>query len=488
MIPILYNLRSNIRFEEGDAFSLVVSEVPLNVVRASRRAARILGLCDGKRTLRQIAGETGVAEERVFRICDYFNKKAVLDTLVLENRGYFPFITVIIPTRDRGKSLVECLGSVFAQDYPPERFEVLVIDDGSLDETRKLASAFRCKIFAIPESRGQSYCRNLGALHASGEILAFLDNDCVAGPSWLRDLAPYLSWDAAGAVGGYVDGYSDRSTLDRYEKEFSLLNLGKYIQRGGSDRSVFYLPMCNLLVRREAFAQTGGLRETLQVGEDVDFCWRMQDAGWQALYVPAGAVKHKHRNTLGPLLRRRADYGGSEAVLYGLHPERRKSLQISLLPAAAFLGLCVSIVLFALWPLLATAGGFAGEAAAKLIRLRRINIPTKKILSSVLRTYLSYSHIASFHLIRYYLILLLVLGFVFPMVWLLAFSLLAFVALMDYSRKQPRLCLLLFFLYYSLDQMAYQAGAIAGCIRARSFRSYMLRFQRTRKVTPQRIP
>jgi hypothetical protein len=62
------------------------------------------------------------------------------------------------------------------------------------------------------------------------------------------------------------------------------------------------------------------------------------------------------------------------------------------------------------------------------------------------------------------------------------------VALMDYSRRRPRLCLPLFLFYYAMDQMAYQLGAIAGCIRTRSFRSYMVRFHRVRKATSRRIP
>jgi mycofactocin system glycosyltransferase len=477
MIPILYKLRDSVRFEEGAGFSLVISEAPLNVVRASKRAARILKLCDGKRILLQIALETGVAEGQVFRICDYFNKKAVLETAVPENQGYYPSITVIIPSRDRGESLVECLRSVFAQDYPSDRVEVIVIDDGSRDETQRLVSTFPCKLLTNRESRGQSYCRNLGARHAKGEILAFLDNDCVAGRSWLKDLAPCLQWEAAGAVGGYVDGYSDRSALDRYEKAFSLLNLGKYIQRGAKDRSVFYVPMCNLLVRKEAFAGSGGLRETLRVGEDVDFCWRMRDAGWQALYVPSGTVKHKHRNKLGPMLRRKADYGSSEAVLYGLHPEKRKSLQIRPLPAAALLGICLSIIFFTLLPLSATAACLVSESVAKIFRLRRIHVPIGKILSSVLRMHMSYFYIISFHLIRYYLVLLLLLGFVFHSLWLIAFTLLLFTACIDYSTKHPRLNLGSFLFYHTLDQIAYQLGAIAGCIHARSFRSYPPRLQ-----------
>jgi len=481
MIPILYKLREGIRFEDRNNSSLVISEAPLNVVRASKRAVRIIHLCDGKRTLQQIADDTGIAEEaQVFKICEYFNKKAVLETRVAQNPGYFPSISVIISTKDRGKELVECLESILSQDYSPDGFEVIVIDDGSLDETRKLASSFPCKLLTNPSSRGQSYCRNAGARQARGEILAFMDDDCVAGRTWLRDLATYFRWDAVGAVGGYVDGYRNRTPLDRYEKEFSRLNLGKYILHDLKDSSTFFIPTCNMLVRKKAFDEIGGIRESLHLGEDVDFCWRMRDAGWQALYVPSGTVKHKHRNTLLSMLKRRADYGTSQAVLSTLHPHRMKAMQMNPLAAVAFMGLCSTIGFLNLFPLLVTGGCYVAETGIKAIRLHRkhIRISFGKVCFSVLRMYMSYFYALSFHLARYYLSLWLLLGFAFHSLWGLGFCFLILAAFVDYSVKRPRLAFPVFFFYYFLDHLSYQLGVLAGCVRTRSFRSYRLRIVR----------
>jgi mycofactocin glycosyltransferase len=481
MIPIIYKLRESIRFEDqGDSF-YVISEVPLNVVQASKRAVRILQLCDGKRTLPEVANDAGVTqEEQVFKICDYFNKKAVLETCIIENCGYFPSISVIIPTRDRAESAVECLESIYSQDYSADRIEIIVVDDGSRDKTQKLVSRFPCTLLANPESRGQSYCRNFGAQRAKNEILAFLDDDCVASRTWLKDLTPYMQWKTVGAVGGYVDGYSNNSLLDRYEKEFSRLNLGKYILRGVKDNSMFYVPTCNMLVRKKAFDETGGIRETLRLGEDVDFCWRLRDAGWQALYVPSGTVMHKHRNTLGKMLRRRADYGTTEAVLSMLHPQRRKTLQWHPLAAAAFLGLCFAIAFFTLFPLVVTGVIFAAETATKALRLhrKRVRISFGKVCFSVLRMYISYFFMMSFHLSRYYLVLLLPLGVAFPSLWALGLALLLLAASVDYSAKRPRLPFPAFFVYYVLDHLSYQLGVLAGCLRIRSFRSYLVRLIR----------
>ena len=363
---------------------------------------------------------------------------------------------------------------------PQTCIEIIVINDGSLDETQKLVSGFPCKLLTNPKSRGQSYCRNLGAQHAKGEILAFLDDDCVAGRTWLRDLVPYFQWEEVGAVGGYVDGYSNKSLLDRYEKPFSRLNLGKYIFRGTKDQSTFFIPTCNMLVRKKVFDETEGIRETMRLGEDVDFCWRMRDAGWQALYVPSGIVMHKHRNTLGKMLRRRADYGTSEAVLCTLHPRKRKTLQWRFLATAAFLGLCFAIAFLTLFPLFITGGSFVVETAVKALRLRRkrVRISFGKVGFSVLRMYMSYFYMMSFHLVRYYLVLLLLLGFALHSLWGLGFSFLIFAAFVDYSAKRPCLAFPSFFFYYVLDHISYQLGVLAGCLRARTFRSYLIRFIR----------
>jgi mycofactocin system glycosyltransferase len=481
MIPIIYKLRDCVRFEEtGDSF-LVISEVPLNVIRAGKRAVQILQQCDGKRTLWEIAQNSGFdQEEPVFKICDYFNKKAVLETFIAENRGYFPLISIIIPTRDRCKDVVECLESLYALDYPSSRLEIIVIDDGSQDETQTLVRAFPCILLTNSASQGQSYGRNLGAQHAKGEILAFMDDDCVAGRAWLSDLVPYFQWEEIGAVGGYVDGYSNKSRLDRYEKTFSLLNLGKYIFRGERHASAFFVPTCNMLVRKRVFDETGGIRQTMRIGEDVDFCWRMRDAGWQALYVPSGIVRHKHRNTLGTMLRRRADYGTSEAVLCKLHPRKRKTIQWRPLAAIAFLGICFALAFISLLPLAATGASYIAEVTAKAFRLRRkrIDLSLWKVGFSVLRVYISYFYMMSFHLSRYYLLLFLLLGIAFHSLWGLGSFFLLMAASVDYSAKRPRLALPVFLFYYILDHISYQLGVLAGCLRARNFGSYLVRFIR----------
>jgi mycofactocin glycosyltransferase len=481
MIPLLFRLRDEVLIEKSGGSHLVVTEVPLNVLRVNERTVHILRLCDGERTPGEIARESGLADEaEVFRICESLNRRGILEVELARTDEYTPSVTVIVPTRDRKNELGECLESVFSQDYPKDRLEVIVVDDGSQDDTRGLLRTLPCKIISHGESRGQSYCRNRGAEAAQGEILAFIDSDCVPSVTWLKELMPSFQWDEVGAVGGFVDGYFDESRLDRYEKAFSSLNMGKHIASSAAGASTLYVPTCNLLVRRGVYAKVGGIAEEMKVGEDVDFCWRMRSNGYRLLYLPCGAVRHKHRNVLPHMLRRRAQYGTSEALLHARHPEKKKVLQIPPLAIASFIALCAALISLSPFPALATAAGFLTDWVLKARRLGRasISVSQPKILFSLLRTYLSLFYFVSFHVIRYYTVLLLFLGLLLPQFWLLCLSMVLFISVVDYRLKRPQLGFLPFLFYYFLEHIAYQIGVFIGCAQRQTFGGYSVKFVR----------
>ncbi len=475
MIPLIYRLRKEARFERRDGSFLVISDGPLNVVRVSRRGAAVLRSCDGRKTVRQIADAVpALTEEQVFRICEYFSRKGVLEPVRTKNDGYWPLVTVIVPVKDREDELGGCLESLFSQEYPQDRLEVIVVDDGSQDASAGVARSFPCRLFSLEKSRGQSFCRNLGAREGRGEILAFLDSDCIAGRNWLQEIVPFFQWEQVGAVGGRVDGYFDESSLDHYEKAFSSLSMGKYMFYGGNDESLVYAPTCNLLVRKTAYVETGGIREDMRVGEDVDFCWRMRSRGHALLYVPFGSVRHKHRNGLFAMLKRRAEYGTSEGALYRLHPRKKKVFPVPVACAIAFAALCASIGFLSFLPLWLCLGCFLLDGALKAARTSRMRIPIplgKKVIS-VARTYLSFFSIVSFHAVRYYFVPLLLLGCVFHTLWLLALFLLFLSSAVDYLTKRPFLAYPVFLFYYLLEHVFYQTGVFVGCVKARTFGSY----------------
>ena len=147
------------------------------------------------------------------------------------------------------------------------------------------------------------------------------------------------------------------------------------------------------------------------------------------------------------------------------------------LPTVAFVGLCLSLILLDLFPLLVPAACFVFEAGAKIFKLRRTGtrIASWRVFYSVARVYLSFSYFLAFHWIRYYLLPLILLGFASHSLWLVGFFLLMFAAIVDYSVKRPKLAFPLFLFYYTLDHISYQIGVVLGCVRKRSFRSYRIK-------------
>jgi len=118
-----------------------------------------------------------------------------------------PFFSVIIPTYNRPAQLKTCLQALAAQAYPRDRFEVLVVDDGSAEPPRELVASFSnsLNITLLTESHGgPSAARNAGAARARGEFLAFTDDDCAPTPEWLENIASRLANSATCLVGGHT--------------------------------------------------------------------------------------------------------------------------------------------------------------------------------------------------------------------------------------------------------------------------------------------
>jgi mycofactocin system glycosyltransferase len=331
-------------------------------------------------------------------------------------------------------------------------------------------------------NRGPSYSRNWAAREATGEILAFVDSDCVAGAGWLHELTPYFSWDRVGAVGGRTIGYYTESRLDRYEEVASPLDMGRHLRLEARGTDTFYVPTCNLLVRRTLYLEVGGLREDLLVGEDVDFCWRLRTRDAYLVYAPEGTVRHKHRNHLGAMLKRRADYGTSEATLHALHPDKRKRFPLPPAPLATVALLSAAVVGLKPRMLPACLAPPLWDGGRRVLHLRRygVELPALSVWSSVLRGHLSMLYFVYFHLVRYYLGPLAVAGLLTPGAWALSAFAILYAGAVDYSTRRPCMSFPGYLGYYLAEHIAYQGGVIAGCVRSRTFRSYLPAIQRDR--------
>lgn len=387
-----------------------------------------------------------------------------------------PLVSVVIPVKNRTQDLRQCLASLHQLDWPKDKLEIIVVDDGSSDDTPEVALAAGVKLIRNESSAGPAAARNRGVDSAHGDILAFIDSDCLADTTWLRELTPWFSFAVVGALGGLVEGYYQQSSLDRYELACSSLSISKHFLYESDDRNSFYVPSCNMLVRRRVFLQLGGFNPHMHVGEDVDLCWRLRDLHWALLFVPRGKVWHKHRTTLGAMLKRKFAYGTSEADLYRRHRDKKKSMPMPSLALLFFLGAAAAILGF--WQLLWLVPlALLTSACTKYRLCQRIGQPVSagEACRIAWRSAVAFCYYLCFHLARYYLLIGGLLACLWPPVALLLLAALLFSSAVDWHVKRLHLNYPLFFSYYLVEQVFYQAGALWGGLKQGYFRFYLLK-------------
>ena len=476
---MIYRLVQNVELVEREGESYLVAKTPLSVLRLNRSLAELVRRGSDGPLSAASAAEAAVLEQLAAK--GFLTQERLKEDAPAE----LPLVSIVIPVKDRAEELSRCLASLAGLDYPREKIETIVVDDGSSDDSAAVARRFGALV--VPSGgtgRGPAAARNRGATAASGEILAFIDSDCSASQQWLAELVPAFSDPKTAAVGGLVDGMCSASAVDRYEAVMSSLSLGSRERFGNKGNDTFYLPSCNLLVRRAAFLDVSGFQDSMHVGEDVDLTWRLRDQGWTIAYLPVGRVLHEHRSTLRSFMSRRFDYGTSEGLLQRLHPRRSKRMVIP--PLLGFiLALCLAAPFTGWWPLPPALGVLLADAVVSRRRLARRGLPLGigTLLAGRLRALGSLVYYLSYHLIRYYSIPLMAAALIFPPLWLVPVVLLGCAARVDYAIKRPQQSFASFAVIYSLEQIAYGAGVFWGCLSRKTFRSYRVIILRQMEVS-----
>ncbi len=475
-----FSLAAGTSLREGPDGFFLVTRLPVRLLHVNEPLYRLLRYIRDGGGLSDFIKENPASDESV--LLNVLLSMAAGGYLKLERIAdieSYPFISIIIPVRDQAGDLADCLASLAEMDYPEEHRETIVVDDGSKKDISRVLTSDKFIFMRLEKSLGPAAARNAGAREAGGDILAFLDADCVAGEGWLKETVPFFKAGRVGGAGGRVEGYYEKRFLDRYEAAFSSLNTGNRLILEGRSGSTFYLPTANLLVRRDVFTSLGGFREDMRTGEDVDFCWRLRDSGRSLLYAPYGAVAHKHRHRLDRMLSRRFQYGMSEAPLYRAHRDKKKTAQVPVFSGLSLLAVALAILLINPYPLCAVPVlfGLGLWRRAGAVKKLKIDAGFGRLAGAALRTFLSFGYFAFFHLARYYLILFIGLGFLWYPLWILGGLALVYASAADYLIKRPVLFYPVFLFFYLMEHLAYQAGVLWGCLKKGYFGSYWVSFR-----------
>jgi glycosyltransferase involved in cell wall biosynthesis len=206
-----------------------------------------------------------------------------------------------------------CLVSLERQDYPSANREIVVVDNGSTDETPRIVEEHGVRSL-VEGRRSPSRARNRGIEASRGEIVVFTDADCLASTSWLRELVAAFDDRRVGAVAGEIVPFPPSTPAERYAGRIRHLSPERYLRR-----PIFpFAVTANLAVRREVFEFIGLFDpESPRGGESTDFCTRLlQETDLRLELAPMAIVFHRHRANGVELFRQQFGYGRGHAYLY----------------------------------------------------------------------------------------------------------------------------------------------------------------------------
>ncbi|MHC4268186.1 MAG: glycosyltransferase [Planctomycetota bacterium] len=232
----------------------------------------------------------------------------------------WPSISVILCVYNGARTIRKTFEGFKKLDYP--NYEVIVINDGSTDDTAKIASEYDVQLINT-ENKGLSRARNTGFQAAKGEIVAYIDADAYPDPQWLKYLAfTFMNNSFVGVGGSNIIPTESGCFEDCVDNSPGNPNHVLI-----SDQEAEHIPGCNMAFRKTALEAVGGFDPTFSIaGDDVDICWKLQEKGWKIGFNGSALVWHHCRNSIKAYWRQQYNYGKAEAALEQNWPEKYNSV------------------------------------------------------------------------------------------------------------------------------------------------------------------
>ncbi|HTV18106.1 MAG TPA: glycosyltransferase, partial [Polyangiaceae bacterium] len=255
-------------------------------------------------------------------------------------------VDVVIPAHDAARTLHPCLQALTPLLESRQIQRIVVVDDHSTDETRDIAQRYPVQVMSSPR-RGAGAARNAGWRATTGDCVWFVDSDCVVQPDALAKLQRTSSELDASAVGGsYANQSVGHLTADLIHEEM----VSRHRAMG---RDVTFAITANLLCRRETLEALGGFDESLRLGQDLDFAYRVVQSKRRLGFDATSLVGHFHETDLWRYLHKQARQGFWRMHIYRRHPERMSGDTYSgpldyVQPPLAVVACCAPVVGFVL--------------------------------------------------------------------------------------------------------------------------------------------
>ena len=206
-------------------------------------------------------------------------------------------ITAYTPAYNVSEYLARAIEGLIAQTHPFD--EILVIDDGSKDNSAEIASRYpKVTLIKHPMNKGLAAARNTAMRAARNELVASVDADVVAEPNWIATLLPHMADPKVAGAGGFLAEGVQKTLADRWRRARMAQEWGtKYI------RNPRFLFGCNNIFRKSVVLEAGGFNESLRTnGEDPDLASRLFTRGWDLIYDPAARATHMRHDNLKSIM------------------------------------------------------------------------------------------------------------------------------------------------------------------------------------------
>jgi cellulose synthase/poly-beta-1,6-N-acetylglucosamine synthase-like glycosyltransferase len=268
-------------------------------------------------------------------------------------------ISVVIPAYNASEALTACLDALERQTVPREKYEIIVVNDGSGDAAVETIAHRRGVTFLSQPQRGAAAARNLGAKQAQGEILLFTDDDCIPESNWVETMiAPLANQEVAGVCG--VVHTRQPGLMPRFiqlEYDYRYRNVAKH-------RRIDFVNTGTAGYRKHIFMEGGGFREDLLGAEDTELSFRLASQGHKMVFAPEAIVYHSHPESVWEYARRKAHYGYWRMIVYQRYPRKAvadsRTPQTQKIQIGGLLLLAVAVIGSIFWRGLAwLAGGLA---------------------------------------------------------------------------------------------------------------------------------
>lgn len=260
------------------------------------------------------------------------------------------FVSVIVPAYNASEIVQKALFALEKQTYPRELFEVIVVDDGSKDNTAEVAEKMGAEVL-VQSNQGAGVARNLGAKKARGEIILFTDSDCEPQEDWIeRMVEPFQDPEIVGAKGFYKTRQREpaaRFAQIEYDIKCNMLKKERYID---------FIDTYSAAYKRDVFLNSGGFDAiyTTASGEDSELSYKLALKGHKMVPVPDAFVFHRHPDTVSKYLKKKYRNAYWRVVTWQKYPS--KALKDSHTPNSYKLEVIVAPVLLftifvsVIWP------------------------------------------------------------------------------------------------------------------------------------------